>query len=63
MEGNTVVASAGSDDKVKYVIDELGAHAAFNYRTEGLTAGLARVAPEGIDVSLTAWAVTIWMPR
>lgn len=50
MEGNTVVASVGSDDKVKYVIDELGAHAAFNYRTEGLTAGLARVAPEGIDV-------------
>jgi NADPH-dependent curcumin reductase CurA len=37
---------------VEYAIETLGADAAFNYRTDGLTAGLARVAPHGIDVYL-----------
>jgi NADPH-dependent curcumin reductase CurA len=50
LKGNRVVASVGSDDKVRFVLNVLGADAAFNYRTEGLAAGLKRVAPEGIDL-------------
>ncbi|MCU1477804.1 MAG: putative NADP-dependent oxidoreductase yfmJ [Subtercola sp.] len=50
LKGHRVVASVGSDEKAAFVVDVLGADAAFNYRTEGLTAGLARVAPDGIDL-------------
>lgn len=46
--GNRVVASAGSDDKVAWLRDELGVEA-FNYH-DGLERGLRRLAPEGIDV-------------
>lgn len=50
LKGHRVVASVGSAEKVRFVIEELGADAAFNYRTEGLAAGLQRVAPEGVDL-------------
>lgn len=50
LRGNRVVASVGSDEKARYVLDVLGADAAFNYRRESLAQGLARVAPHGIDL-------------
>jgi NADPH:quinone reductase len=47
-----VVGCAGSDDKVAYVIDELGFDAAFNYKTEpDLDAAFARCCPNGIDIN------------
>lgn len=50
-KGARVIVSAGSDDKVAWVRDELGAEAAINYRTAGdLGAALAAAAPEGVDV-------------
>jgi NADPH-dependent curcumin reductase CurA len=45
-----VIGSAGSDDKVRYVLDELGFDAAFNYRSAPVRKQLRGAAPEGIDV-------------
>ncbi|EWT04381.1 NADP-dependent oxidoreductase [Intrasporangium chromatireducens Q5-1] len=45
-----VVGSAGSDDKVAYVRDELGFDAAFNYHDGKVSRLLRDAAPDGIDV-------------
>lgn len=47
--GHHVIASAGSPEKVRYLTDVLGARSAFDYH-DGVTEGLARCAPDGIDV-------------
>ena len=50
--GCRVVGSAGRDDKVAYVLDELGFDGAFNYRTEeDLDSVLRRLCPDGIDIN------------
>ena len=52
--GCTVIASAGSDVKIGYVRDELGADAVFSHRSESIRDALARaladVGRDGIDV-------------
>lgn len=51
LKGCRVVGSAGEDDKVAYIRDELGFDAAFNYKTVGsLTGALRESCPDGIDV-------------
>jgi hypothetical protein len=51
--GLTVVGMAGSDEKVRYLLDELGLDAAFNYRTAGsLEDALKEHCPQGIDIFL-----------
>ncbi|MCI3930456.1 NADP-dependent oxidoreductase [Streptomyces sp. AN091965] len=46
-----VVGSAGSDDKVKLLVEEYGFHAAFNYKDEKpVVDQLKEVAPDGVDV-------------
>ena len=45
-----VVGSVGSEAKVRYVCDELGFDAAFNYHEGAAAELLAAAAPEGIDV-------------
>jgi NADPH-dependent curcumin reductase CurA len=45
-----VVGSAGSDEKVGYVLNELGFDAAFNYHTAPVREQLRDAAPGGIDV-------------
>ncbi|ROP38694.1 NADP-dependent oxidoreductase [Saccharothrix texasensis] len=45
-----VIGSAGSDAKVKYLVDELGFDAAFNYKDGPVGELLHRAAPDGIDV-------------
>lgn len=45
-----VSGSAGSDDKVDYLIEELGFDAAFNYKTNDLNKAMKRSNPNGIDV-------------
>jgi NADPH-dependent curcumin reductase CurA len=45
-----VVGSAGSADKVAYLINELGFDAAFNYKDGPVAAQLREAAPDGIDV-------------
>lgn len=45
-----VVGSAGTPEKVRYLLDELGFDAAFDYHDGPATELLARAAPGGIDV-------------
>src|SRR6266852_5131903 len=48
--GVTVVGMASSDEKVRYLVDELGLDAAFNYRTvSSLHDSLKEHCPDGID--------------
>jgi NADPH-dependent curcumin reductase CurA len=47
--GNRVVASAGSEDKVAWLRDDLGLEA-FNHRDGDLDSQLRAIAPDGIDV-------------
>jgi NADPH-dependent curcumin reductase CurA len=48
--GCFVIGSAGSDDKVRTVVDDFGFDAAFNYRDGEIYAQLSQRAREGIDV-------------
>lgn len=48
--GCFVVGSAGSPEKVKMLVGELGFDAAFNYKDGELTRQLSSAAPEGLDV-------------
>lgn len=48
--GHRVIASAGSDEKVAWLVDEAGVAGAFNYRDESPHHALGRLAPEGLDV-------------
>jgi len=45
-----VVGTAGSDAKCRWLCEELGYHAAINYRTEDVAGRLADLFPDGIDV-------------
>jgi NADPH-dependent curcumin reductase CurA len=49
--GLTVVGMASSDEKVRYMVEELGLDAAFNYRTTGsLEDAFKQHCPQGIDI-------------
>ena len=51
IKGCRVVGIAGSDSKVKWLVDELGLDAAFNYKTtKNYGEKLAELCPGGIDV-------------
>jgi NADPH-dependent curcumin reductase CurA len=50
LHGHRVIGSAGSDDKVRYLLDTLGLDAAFNYKRGALSELLRAAAPDGIDV-------------
>ncbi|KAF9017493.1 hypothetical protein BGZ52_005029, partial [Haplosporangium bisporale] len=50
--GAYVIGSAGSDSKVRFLLDELHLDAAFNYRTQDTRSELARLAPQGLDAYL-----------
>jgi hypothetical protein len=45
-----VVGIAGTADKCRWVVDELGFDACINYRTEDVAARLVELCPDGIDV-------------
>jgi NADPH-dependent curcumin reductase CurA len=50
LRGSRVIGSAGSDEKVAYLLDELGVDAAFNYKRGPVAELLPAAAPDGIDV-------------
>jgi NADPH-dependent curcumin reductase CurA len=50
IRGCYVVGSTGSDDKVRWLLDEAGLDAALNYRTTPIGQALRGAAPKGIDV-------------
>ncbi|MGW3912376.1 NADP-dependent oxidoreductase [Streptomyces sp. NPDC005070] len=45
-----VIGSAGSDEKVKLLVDEYGFDAAFNYKSGPVSQQLREAAPDGVDV-------------
>ncbi|KAJ5925963.1 hypothetical protein N7454_007473 [Penicillium verhagenii] len=49
-EGLRVIGSVGSDEKLNYIINELGFDGGFNYKTEKPADALKRLAPEGLDI-------------
>jgi NADPH-dependent curcumin reductase CurA len=49
IKGCRVVGIAGSDDKCKWLVDELGYDAAINYKTENVRDSLKKHCPNGID--------------
>ncbi|WNZ14274.1 NADP-dependent oxidoreductase [Streptomyces sp. 11x1] len=50
IRGHRVIGSAGSDEKVRYLLEELGLDAAFNYKRGTLPDLLREAAPDGMDV-------------
>jgi NADPH-dependent curcumin reductase CurA len=50
IQGCYVVGLAGSDDKCRWIKEELGFDAAINYKTENIAAALKRECPRGIDI-------------
>ncbi|MTI18594.1 NADP-dependent oxidoreductase [Rhodobacteraceae bacterium RKSG542] len=48
--GLRVIGIAGSEEKCKWLTEELGFDAALNYKTDDLEAGLRAFAPEGLDL-------------
>lgn len=49
-QGLRVVGIAGSDEKCKWLVEELGFDAAINYKSDNLDAQLRAAAPNGVDV-------------
>jgi NADPH-dependent curcumin reductase CurA len=50
IHGCRAIGIAGADDKIHYIVNELGFDAGFNYKTEaGHTAKLKELCPNGID--------------
>ncbi|KAI5211791.1 hypothetical protein AUEXF2481DRAFT_36934 [Aureobasidium subglaciale EXF-2481] len=49
-EGLKVIGSVGDDKKLDYITNDLGFDGAFNYKKETPAEGLARLAPNGIDI-------------
>lgn len=47
--GLTVIGICGSDEKCKWLTDELGFDFAINYKTTPVAASLHEAAPQGID--------------
>ncbi len=50
IKGSRVVGIAGSEEKCRWVTDELGFDECIDYRAESIAAGLRRTCPNGIDV-------------
>lgn len=47
--GCHVVGIAGSDEKVSYIVDELGFDAGINYRTQDVASAIEAACPDGVD--------------
>ncbi|MEU4190313.1 NADP-dependent oxidoreductase [Kribbella sp. NPDC026611] len=52
MGAGRVIGSTGSDEKAKYLVEEVGLDAAINYRHGALVEQLAAAAPDGVDAYL-----------
>lgn len=49
-EGLKIIGSVGSDEKLDYLLKELGFDGGFNYKKEKPRDALARLAPQGLDI-------------
>jgi NADPH-dependent curcumin reductase CurA len=48
--GARVIGVAGSDEKCRWLVDDLGADGAINYRTDDLAGKIKEFCPKGVDV-------------
>ena len=48
--GCTVIGTAGTDEKVRYIVDELGFDVGINYKNENVVNSLDSACPNGIDI-------------
>ncbi|KAK4653248.1 hypothetical protein QC762_511750 [Podospora pseudocomata] len=49
-EGLRVIGSVGADEKLDFILNELGFDGGFNYKTENPFDALKRLAPDGVDI-------------
>lgn len=49
-EGLRVIGTAGSDDKCRWLEDELGFNKAINYKSDKLAEQIAEATPDGVDI-------------
>jgi NADPH-dependent curcumin reductase CurA len=49
-EGLTVIGSVGTEEKLKFITEDLGFDGGFNYKKEKPLEALRRLAPDGIDI-------------
>ena len=52
IKGCRVIGIAGGPEKCRWIVDELGFHAAIDYKAEDVASSLGQLAPDGIDVFL-----------
>ena len=50
MMGCRVIGTAGTDQKVNYVVEELGFDGAINYKTQNVESEIHKLCPDGIDI-------------
>ena len=50
IKGCRVVGIAGSDEKCRWIVDDLGFDSAINYKSEPVVEGLKKHCPDGIDI-------------
>ncbi len=50
LSGCRVIGIAGTDEKINYVVDELGFDAGLNYKSEDIPTRLGTFCPDGIDI-------------
>ncbi len=50
LSGCRVIGIAGTDEKINYVVDELGFDAGVNYKSEDIPTRLGTFCPDGIDI-------------
>ena len=50
LSGCRVIGIAGTDEKINYVVDELGFDARLNYKSEDIPTRLGTLCPDGIDI-------------
>ncbi|UPW18531.1 NADP-dependent oxidoreductase [Agarivorans sp. TSD2052] len=49
-EGLRVIGVAGSDEKCRWLVEELGFDGAVNYKTDDIAARVAELTPDGVDI-------------
>lgn len=47
--GLTVIGICGTDEKCKWITEELGFDSAINYKTTPVASSLRKIAPQGVD--------------
>lgn len=62
-DGLDVIASAGDDEKVKFLIEEVGVKKSFNYKKRDTAEALREFAPNGIDIFYDVSSRVFHVPR